>query len=215
MAGAARHFGLRLGCLCELAEHAIHLRRRELSPRQSGDSQPLPLGDLLQHVKSRPLGYLTFALNYAAAGNNVVSWHVTNLLIHVAGACALFGIARRAFASYRLAARYGDAAARLGWRSPSCGSCIALYAERHVSLSAARIADGMFYCSRSTRSFAMPRQDEKRGPSSHCYRVSRLVRRKKSPSRHRSWCFGMTGFLRLAVGANCSNVAASFMVCSG
>lgn len=105
-----------------------------------------PLGDLLSHVKSRPLGYLTFALNYAAAGNNVVSWHITNLLIHVAGACAVFGIARRAFASYRLAARYGDAAARLGlavavmWVvHPLCTQSVTYLYQRLESLM------GMFY----------------------------------------------------------------------
>jgi hypothetical protein len=105
-----------------------------------------PLGELLSHVKSRPLGYLTFALNYAAAGNEVVSWHVTNLLIHVAGACALFGIARRALASHRLAARYGDAAARLGlavavvWVvHPLCTQSVTYLYQRLESLM------GMFY----------------------------------------------------------------------
>lgn len=101
---------------------------------------------LLSHVKSRPLGYLTFALNYAAGENDVRGWHLTNFLIHVAAACAVFGISRRTFASRRLAERYGAGAARLAlaiaivWAvHPLCTQSVTYLYQRLESLM------GMFY----------------------------------------------------------------------
>lgn len=43
----------------------------------------------------RPLVNLSFALNYAFGGLNVVAYHVTNAVIHVLAALALFGVVRR------------------------------------------------------------------------------------------------------------------------
>ncbi len=46
-------------------------------------------------VSGRPLVNFTLALNYALSGYDVWSYHVLNLLIHVAAACTLLGIVRR------------------------------------------------------------------------------------------------------------------------
>lgn len=46
-------------------------------------------------VSGRPLLNFTLALNYAVSGNAVWSYHLFNLLIHVAAGCTLFGIVRR------------------------------------------------------------------------------------------------------------------------
>ena len=60
--------------------------------------------------QNRPVGFLTFGLNYAADGYNVWGFHAVNLAIHVAAACALFGVVRRTLARGRLQSRYGAAA---------------------------------------------------------------------------------------------------------
>jgi hypothetical protein len=72
-----------------------------------------PLGPLFEHSQTRPVGYLSFALNYAAAGYSLPSWHATNLAIHIIAACALFGIARRTLLRPRFAERFGRHAARV------------------------------------------------------------------------------------------------------
>jgi tetratricopeptide (TPR) repeat protein len=46
-------------------------------------------------IHSRPLVALSFALNYACRGLVTWPYHVTNLVIHIAGALILFGIVRR------------------------------------------------------------------------------------------------------------------------
>lgn len=46
-------------------------------------------------VSGRPVLNLTFALNYSVGALDVRSYHLTNLLIHLCGALALFGIVRR------------------------------------------------------------------------------------------------------------------------
>ena len=46
-------------------------------------------------VGGRPVLNLSLALNYAVSGNQVWSYHVLNLAIHVGAALALFGIVRR------------------------------------------------------------------------------------------------------------------------
>lgn len=61
-----------------------------------------PLGGALSPpensgVGGRPLANLSFALNYALGGTNVVGYHAGNLLLHVASALLLFGIVRRTF----------------------------------------------------------------------------------------------------------------------
>ena len=46
-------------------------------------------------VGGRPLLNFSFALNYALGGMNVWGYHALNLLIHICGGLALFGIVRR------------------------------------------------------------------------------------------------------------------------
>ncbi|HVW22249.1 MAG TPA: tetratricopeptide repeat protein [Opitutaceae bacterium] len=65
-------------------------------------------------VANRPLLNLSFALNYAWSGEATWSYHLVDLLVHVTGALALFGIARRTLECPRLAARFGGAALPLG-----------------------------------------------------------------------------------------------------
>src|SRR5437868_1524284 len=55
---------------------------------------------------NRPVGFLSFALNYAWGGYDVRGYHAVNVAIHVAGAWLLFDIVRRTLARGRLAARY-------------------------------------------------------------------------------------------------------------
>ena len=111
-----------------------------------------PIGPLLEHVKSRPVGYVTFALNYVIGerwgkgGYHLPSWHATNLFIHTVGAWALFGIARRSLQTWRLQARYGVVAARLAlaiavlWVvHPLCTQSVTYLYQRLESLM------GMFY----------------------------------------------------------------------
>jgi hypothetical protein len=74
-----------------------------------------PLSASYANAPTRPVGYVSFALNYALAGYEVRSWHITNLAIHIVAAWAVAGIVRRALSSRRLAAQFGGVAARLAW----------------------------------------------------------------------------------------------------
>jgi len=62
---------------------------------------------------NRPLIGLTNAINYAISGLNPWSYHAVNLIIHVAGALALYGIVRRTLESGQLAGRFGKNATGL------------------------------------------------------------------------------------------------------
>ncbi len=68
-----------------------------------------------QTVTGRPLVNLSLALNWAATGERVWSYHAANLAIHFLAACALFGVARRTFRSAPLAARCGAGATPLAF----------------------------------------------------------------------------------------------------
>ncbi len=59
----------------------------------------------------RPVGWWSFAINYAIGGTNVWGYHATNLAIHLAAALTLFGIVLRSLSHGRLVARFGPA----GW----------------------------------------------------------------------------------------------------
>ncbi len=58
-------------------------------------------------VSGRPVAHLTLAVNYALSGNRVWSYHALNLLIHVLGGLALFGVVRRTLQRPVLQARFG------------------------------------------------------------------------------------------------------------
>src|SRR5262252_678847 len=62
---------------------------------------------------SRPLIGLSLAINYAISGLEVWSYHLLNLLIHLAAALTLFGIVRRTLIGPRLAERFGRHATTL------------------------------------------------------------------------------------------------------
>ena len=59
-------------------------------------------------VAGRPLVNLTVAYNYALSGLEVWSYHLVNLLLHLAAALALFGCLRQTFLSSRLRDRFGE-----------------------------------------------------------------------------------------------------------
>src|ERR1043166_8352195 len=48
---------------------------------------------------SRPVVWLTLALNYAAGGLNVWGYHAVNLAIHILSALVLYGVVRRTAAA--------------------------------------------------------------------------------------------------------------------
>jgi tetratricopeptide (TPR) repeat protein len=64
-------------------------------------------------VSGRPMANLTFALNYALSGDDPWSYHVANLLIHILGAAALFGVVRRTLRRPVLKDRFGPEATSL------------------------------------------------------------------------------------------------------
>jgi len=64
-------------------------------------------------LPARPLPYLTFAIDRAIWGVRPFGYHVTNLLIHVIAALALFSIVRLTLLSPRLRDRWGDRAVPL------------------------------------------------------------------------------------------------------
>ena len=64
-------------------------------------------------LPTRPLPYLTFAIDRAIWGVRPFGYHVTNLLIHVIAALSLFSIVRITLLSPRLRGRWGDRAVPL------------------------------------------------------------------------------------------------------
>jgi hypothetical protein len=64
-------------------------------------------------MAGRPVGNLTFALNYALTGNDVRGFHLANILIHFLVALALFDLVRRLLVRPPLAARFGKDATLL------------------------------------------------------------------------------------------------------
>jgi tetratricopeptide (TPR) repeat protein len=64
-------------------------------------------------LPARPLPYLTFAIDRAIWGVRPFGYHVTNLLVHVSAALALFSIVRITLLSPRLRGRWGDRAVPL------------------------------------------------------------------------------------------------------
>ncbi len=58
---------------------------------------------------SRPILNLTLALNYAASGLEVWSYHLLNLIVHLLAGLALFGVVRRALLTERMRERFAGA----------------------------------------------------------------------------------------------------------
>src|ERR1051325_9622822 len=57
---------------------------------------------------NRPIGFLSFAVNYALGGTEVWGYHAASLAIHVAAAWVLYALCRDTLSSERLAKRYGE-----------------------------------------------------------------------------------------------------------
>lgn len=55
---------------------------------------------------SRPLGFFTFAVNYALHGDRLFGYHAVNLAIHLVAALALYGFVRRTLQLPHVAERY-------------------------------------------------------------------------------------------------------------
>ena len=81
---------------------------RTLWPLSEAMSWPLINGDA--SVSRRPLLSLSFAVNQYLLGPEPWSYHVGNLLIHLAAGLLLFGIVRRTLAAESLRAAYADRA---------------------------------------------------------------------------------------------------------
>lgn len=63
--------------------------------------------------RSRPVAYVSFALNYAQGKLNPWGYHMTNLIVHLLAGLTLFGIIRRTLLSERLRDRHGRIASGL------------------------------------------------------------------------------------------------------
>lgn len=74
------------------------------------------LGDVLSPpltastAQGRPILNLSLAVNYAISGTHPAGYHCVNLLIHVAGALAVFGVVRRTLLMPTMRGRFGAAA---------------------------------------------------------------------------------------------------------
>lgn len=64
-------------------------------------------------ITARPVIALTVALNYSLSGQRVWSYHVVNLLVHIACGLLVYAITRRTLASSRLNGRFGASAGPL------------------------------------------------------------------------------------------------------
>ncbi|MBE7507640.1 MAG: tetratricopeptide repeat protein [Planctomycetia bacterium] len=97
-------------------------------------------------VDGRPILSLSLAINYAIGGLDVRVYHVTNILIHIGAALALFGVVRRTLLTEKLKPTLGDkangvalAAALLWVAHPLCTQAVTYVIQRAESLMA------MFY----------------------------------------------------------------------
>jgi len=97
-------------------------------------------------VDGRPVLCLSLAINYAIGGLDVRVYHVTNILIHICAALALFGVIRRTLLTEKLKPTFGDnadgvalAAALIWVAHPLCTQAVTYVIQRAESLMA------MFY----------------------------------------------------------------------
>ncbi|HUR56744.1 MAG TPA: tetratricopeptide repeat protein [Opitutaceae bacterium] len=111
-----------------------------------------PLRDVLSPPQNatgaigRPIVNLSLALNYAAGGTSPRGYHVFNVVVHLAGALALFGILRRTFRRPPLATRFGEDATLLGWCAALLWSLHPLQTESVVCvIQRSELIVGCFY----------------------------------------------------------------------
>jgi tetratricopeptide (TPR) repeat protein len=81
------------------------------SIRRLGDLRAV-LCDMPASTSARPVVNLSFALNYAAGGVDVVGYHLVNVAIHLLAALALYGVVRR---TLELVPRFADASTALAF----------------------------------------------------------------------------------------------------
>lgn len=115
-------------------------------------------------ASGRPVVNLSFAINHAISGDAPWSYHVLNLLIHIAAGCTLFGIARRTLAGRRLQDRFGRnalplaaAIAALWLLHPLQTAAVTYVSERTESL-AGLLALATLYGFIRSRAAATPRR---------------------------------------------------------
>lgn len=85
----------------------------ELNPAMEQLFPPWEAMFVGNRLPARPLPYLTFAIDRAIWGVRPFGYHVTNLLVHVVAALALFEIVRNTLLCPRLRGRWGDRAVPL------------------------------------------------------------------------------------------------------
>ncbi len=66
-------------------------------------------------LSARPIASLTFAVNYALGGLDVVGYHLTNLAIHLCAGLTLFGIVRRTLSQTRFRTWCGNSEGTLAF----------------------------------------------------------------------------------------------------
>ena len=113
---------------------------------------------------TRPLVYLTLAVNYALGGLEVWGYHAVNLLIHLLAALTLYGLLRRTFLSDRLKERYGDVSESLAFATsllwllhPLQSQSVTYLIQRAESLMGLFYLLTLYAVSRSNTSKAWPR----------------------------------------------------------
>lgn len=87
-------------------------------------------GPLDSSVDGRPLVCLTLAINYAISGLDTWSYHVVNILIHIAAALALFSIVRRVLLLPGWGGRFEKEAFWIAW------ACALLWALHPIQTQA-------------------------------------------------------------------------------
>jgi tetratricopeptide (TPR) repeat protein len=93
-------------------------------------------------IRSRPVAYASFALNYLSNGYNVVGYRFINILIHVLNGCLLYALTRLTFrapalsAHRPMAAAVACAAALLWLVHPLHTQSVAYIVQRMTSLAA-------------------------------------------------------------------------------
>lgn len=97
-------------------------------------------------VTGRPVVNLSLALNYACGGTAVAGYHFANILFHVLGTLALFGIVRRTLQSPVLRDRCGSAATPLAFLTALLWSVHPLQTESVTCvIQRTEVLLGLFY----------------------------------------------------------------------
>jgi tetratricopeptide (TPR) repeat protein len=97
-------------------------------------------------ISGRPVVNFSFGLSYAISGNAVWSYHVFNLLVHVASGLVLFGIVRRTLLQPGLAPRFGAHAFELALLTAALWTLHPLQTESVTYISQrAEALLGLFY----------------------------------------------------------------------